>query len=55
MKIVWKRKEKAKPIDFLEEDFYKDGASDIALSVLMLLFILIIVLLIYYGNHILSH
>jgi hypothetical protein len=55
MKIVWKRKEKVKPpVPLFDDEFYKDGPTDVAVTILFLLFLLIIVLLIFYANHILS-
>ena len=55
MKIAWKKKEKRKPeIPVYDEQFYKDGYGDIAITVLLLLLVLIVALMIFYANRILA-
>ena len=51
MKIVWKKREDAKRVTpFYNEEFFRDGPSDVAMAVIMLLFFLVIALLVFYGN-----
>jgi hypothetical protein len=51
MKIVWKKREETKrPVPFYNDEFFKDGPSDIAMTVIMLLFFLVIALLVFYSN-----
>ena len=50
MKIVWKKRETKRVTPFYNEEFFKDGPSDVAMTIIMLLFFLVIALLVFYGN-----
>jgi hypothetical protein len=51
MKIVWKKRNETKaPAGFYNEEFFKDGPTDIAMTILMLIFFLIIALLVFYAK-----
>ena len=51
MKIVWKKRDEAKrPTPFYNEDFFKDGPTDVAMTIIMLLIFLVIALLVFYSN-----
>ena len=51
MKIVWKKRDDTKRVaPFYNEEFFKDGPSDVAMAIIMFMIFLVIALLVFYSN-----